>query len=110
MNENIETRHVNEVKVNEVTNVNEVNVNEVTNVNEVNVNEVINVINVNVNQEYDSISLLMRQTTYTREECIDKLKYMSVEDIIKEYLGIVKKDVATGTTNQNIFKVIRDFF
>jgi hypothetical protein len=87
MNENIETRHVNEV------NVNEVNVNDVT-----------------VNHEYESISLLMRQTNYTREECIDKLKYMSVEDIIKEYLGIVKKDVAPSTTNQNIFKVIRDFF
>ncbi len=58
----------------------------------------------------DSISLLMRQTNYTREECIEKLKSMLVEDIIKEYLGVTKKEVVTGTTNQNIFKVIRDFF
>ncbi len=58
----------------------------------------------------ESISLLMRQTNYTREECIEKLKNMSIEDIIKEYLGVIKKDTTTGTTNQNIFKVIRDFF
>jgi len=58
----------------------------------------------------ESISLLMRQTNYTREECIEKLKTMTVEDIIKDYLGIIKKEVATSTTNQNIFKVIRDFF
>ncbi len=58
----------------------------------------------------ESILMLMRQTNYTREECIEKLKTMTVEDIIKDYLGIVKKEVATGTTNQNIFKAIRDFF
>ncbi len=58
----------------------------------------------------ESISLLMRQTNYTREECIEKLKTMTVEDIIKDYLGIIKKEVATSTTNQNIFKAIRDFF
>jgi len=58
----------------------------------------------------ESISLLMRQTTYTREECIEKLKCMSIEEIIKQYLGVIKKDISTGTTNQNIFKVIRDFF
>ena len=57
-----------------------------------------------------SISLLMRQTNYTREECIEKLKTMTVEDIIKDYLGIIKKEVATSTTNQNIFKAIREFF
>ncbi len=58
----------------------------------------------------ESISLLMRQTNYTRDECIEKLKNMSIEDVIKEYLGVIKKDIATGTTNQNIFRVIRDFF
>lgn len=58
----------------------------------------------------ESISLIMRQTNYTKEKCIEKLKTMSVEDIIKEYLGIVKKEYSTGTTNQNIFKAIRDFF
>ena len=58
----------------------------------------------------ESISLIMRQTNYTRELCIEKLKSMTIEDIIKEYLGIIKKDIASGTNNQNIFKVIRDFF
>ena len=60
----------------------------------------------------ESISLIMRQTNYTRELCIEKLKSMTIEDIIKEYLGIIKKDIATssGTNNQNIFKAIRDFF
>jgi hypothetical protein len=63
------------------------------------------------NTEYvESISLLMRQTNYTKEECIEKLKHMSIEDIIKEYLGIIQKEVVMGTTNQNIFKAIRDFF
>ncbi len=62
--------------------------------------------------DHDSISLIMRQTNYTKEECIEKLKSMTIEDIIKEYLGIIKKDISTssGTNNQNIFKVIRDFF
>lgn len=60
--------------------------------------------------ESESISILLRQTNYTSEECIEKLKSMTVEDIIKEYLGIMKKEVVTGTTNQNIFKAIRDFF
>ena len=58
----------------------------------------------------ESISLIMRQTNYTRELCIEKLKSMTIEDIIKEYLGIIKKDIASGTNNQNIFKAIRDFF
>ena len=60
--------------------------------------------------ELESISILMRQTNFTREECIEKLKISSVEDIIKEYLGIVKKEAVPSTTNQNIFKAIRDFF
>lgn len=60
--------------------------------------------------EFNSVSLLMRQTNYTSEECIEKLKILSVEEIIKEYLGITKTEVVNGSTNQNIFKVIRDFF
>jgi hypothetical protein len=58
----------------------------------------------------DYVSILLRQTNYTKEECVEKLKNMTVEEIIKEYLGITKKEVTTGTTNQNIFKAIRDFF
>ena len=64
----------------------------------------------NAEPDCESISLLMRQTNYTKEECIEKLKHMSIEDIIKEYLGIIQKEVVMGTTNQNIFKAIRDFF
>ena len=36
----------------------------------------------------EHVDILMRQTNYTREECIEKLKTKGINDIIKEYLGI----------------------
>ena len=36
------------------------------------------------------VDIIMRQTNYTREECIEKLKTNNMNDIIKEYLGITK--------------------
>jgi hypothetical protein len=53
--------------------------------------------------------ILMRQTTYTLEECIELLKTKTIEDAIKDFLGIVDKIDEGGSTNQKIFKSIRDF-
>ncbi len=56
------------------------------------------------------ISILMRQTNYTKEECIELLKTYSLEECIIQYLQIKKKEEPKKTTNQAIFKTIRDFF
>jgi len=56
------------------------------------------------------ISILMRQTNYTKEECIELLKKYSLEECIIQYLQIKKKEEPKKTTNQAIFKTIRDFF
>ena len=53
--------------------------------------------------------ILMRQTTYTLEECLEILKTKTIEDAIKDFLGIVEKKDEGGSTNQKIFKSIRDF-
>jgi hypothetical protein len=63
--------------------------------------------NSNKNNDY---KILMRQTNYTEEECKEKLLSKPLDECIKEYLGVTKKDNQKGTTNQNIFKAIRDFF
>jgi hypothetical protein len=56
------------------------------------------------------IKMLMRQTTYTREEAIASFeKNKTIDKCIEEYLGYQKKNETT-TTNQAIFKTIRDFF
>ena len=57
----------------------------------------------------EDAKILMRQTTYTLEECIDILKTKTIEDAIKDFLGIVEKKDESGSTNQKIFKSIRDF-
>lgn len=56
------------------------------------------------------ISILMRQTNYTKEECTELLKTYSLEECIIQYLQIKKKEEPKKTTNQAIFKTIRDFF
>jgi hypothetical protein len=57
-----------------------------------------------------TVSILMRQTTYTKEECIELLKENTLEECLSKYLKIEKKEEPIKTTNQNIFKTIRDFF
>ena len=64
-------------------------------------------LSVNVNEDY---KILMRQTTYTEDECKEKLLTKTLDECIKEYLGVSKKEEKKGSTNQNIFKVIREFF
>jgi hypothetical protein len=56
------------------------------------------------------IKILMRQTNYSQEECTEKLLHKSLEECIKEYLGIEKKEEPIKSTNQNIFKTIREYF
>jgi len=58
------------------------------------------------------IEIVMRQTTYTREEAIEKLKKFKGEpvDVIREFMGIeVKPKNTPKTTNQMIFSEIRNF-
>lgn len=64
------------------------------------------------NQDCDSdIKIIMRQTTYTREESEKLLLELgSVEKCIAHYLGIQPKGEPNLSTNQKIFKSIRDFF
>ena len=57
------------------------------------------------------IAIIMRQTTYTKQEAetlFDKLG--SVEKCIEHYLGIEPKGEPNISTNQKIFKSIREFF
>ena len=61
-------------------------------------------------ERIEDINIIVRQTSYTREVALELLKkHISVEDVIKEYLGIQKKVETTVSTNQGIFKSIRKF-
>lgn len=56
------------------------------------------------------IDCLMRQTNYTKEEAIESIQRNKTLDVaIKEYLGVTKKEPATISVNQGIFKAIREF-
>jgi hypothetical protein len=54
--------------------------------------------------------ILMRQTTYTLDECAELLKTKTLEDAIKDFFGIVEKKDESGSTNQKIYKLIRANF
>lgn len=57
------------------------------------------------------INIIKRQTDYTEEIIIDKLKHHknNIENIILEYNGVSEnKSNNEITTNQKIFKAIRD--
>jgi hypothetical protein len=57
-----------------------------------------------------NINIILRQTSYTREVAEDLLKkHGSVEEVIKDYLGVEKKVETSVSTNQGIFKSIRKF-
>jgi hypothetical protein len=58
----------------------------------------------------DLSKILMRQTTYTLEECNEMLKTKTLEQCIKDFLGIVEKKDESGSTNQKIFRSIREHF
>ena len=62
------------------------------------------------NTDENEINIIMRQTNYTKEES-EKLfnELGSVEKCIKHYLGIKPKEEPKLSTNQKIFKSIREF-
>jgi hypothetical protein len=63
------------------------------------------------NEFENDIIIIMRQTTYTIEEATKLLNDLgSVEKCIQHYLGIEQKKEPDLSTNQKIFKSIRDFF
>jgi hypothetical protein len=63
-----------------------------------------------MNEPIDEIAILMRNTNYTREVCIEKLTIQgSVEAVIKEYLGIRTEKSLTVSVNQGIYTSIRKF-
>jgi|TARA_B110000967_G_C18894981_1_gene569944 hypothetical protein len=54
---------------------------------------------------------LMRQTNYSEEECKKFFEEnKTLEECIIEYLNIQSKEEKEMTTNQKIFKVIRENF
>jgi len=58
----------------------------------------------------EKIKIILRQTDYTREQAEESLKiHLTIEEVIKDYLGIKKKDEPIVSTNQGIFKSIREF-
>lgn len=72
--------------------------------------EIINKISKQVDCK-NEIAIIMRQTTYTKEEAETLFhEFGSVEKCIEQYLGIQPKGEPTISTNQKIFKSIRDFF
>ena len=66
---------------------------------------------ISTNEIANDIDIIMRQTTYTKEEATKLLNHLgSVEKCIQHYLGIEPKEEPELSTNQKIFKSIRDFF
>ncbi len=58
----------------------------------------------------EEINIIIRQTSYSREKSLELLKlHGTVEDVIKDYLGVTKKLEQPVSTNQGIFKSIRKF-
>ena len=58
----------------------------------------------------EEVNIILRQTCYTREKSLELLKiHGTVEEVIKDYLGITKKVEEQVSTNQGIFKSIRNF-
>jgi hypothetical protein len=61
-------------------------------------------------QENEDARKLMRQTSYTFDECIELLKTKTIEECIKDFLGIIEKKDEPCSTNQKIFRSIREHF
>jgi hypothetical protein len=58
----------------------------------------------------DEIAILLRNTNYSREVCLEKLDTLgNVEAVIKDYLGIRTEKPDTVSVNQGIYTSIRKF-
>lgn len=62
------------------------------------------------NVKQDDIDILLRQTDYTREQCIEKLKENDLLKCIEMYLNVPEKKEVVKTTNQAIYKSFRDLY
>ena len=58
----------------------------------------------------EQIDIIMRQTNYSREECIEKLQNNNTNNIIKEYLGISLQppSIRKKSLQQEIYYQIRN--
>ncbi len=68
--------------------------------------------NQNQNEDTDdAINVVMRQTTYSREEAIAKLEQHNNDmfKVLRDFMRIPeKKPIQTGSLNQTIYKEIRN--
>ena len=57
------------------------------------------------------ISVIMRQTTLSEQECYDKLKQNNYDHIkiIKDYIGIIPVTENALSSNQERFRLIRNY-
>ena len=68
----------------------------------------------NITQEEDAdniVNIVMRQTTYSREEAVEKLEKCNNDmfKVLRDFMRIPeKKPVQTGSLNQTIYKEIRN--
>ncbi len=63
-----------------------------------------------LNEISEEIDILLRNTNYTREVCIQKLEiHGNVEAVIKDYLGIRVEKPSAVSVNQGIYTSIRNF-
>jgi len=55
------------------------------------------------------VDIIMRQTTYTNDECLEYLTQLNGDhiNVIKQFLGIKPKQSAIKSVNQEIYKQIR---
>ncbi len=62
-------------------------------------------------EDPDNVNIIMRQTTYSREETVAKLEAHNNDmfKVLREFMRIPeKKPVQTGSLNQTIYKEIRN--
>ena len=55
------------------------------------------------------VDIIMRQTTYTNDECLEYLTQLNGDhiNVIKQFLGIKPKQSSIKSVNQEIYKQIR---
>lgn len=56
-----------------------------------------------------NVKMVMSQTTYTKEEANEKLKFFNYDyiKVIKDFMKIPEKKIEVKTVNQEIYKQIR---
>jgi hypothetical protein len=67
--------------------------------------------NITQQEDADNINIIMRQTTYSREETVAKLAAHNNDmfKVLRDFMRIPeKKTVSTGSLNQTIYKEIRN--